>query len=104
MKTKARSGETLYKVFIYVALITFVISILVPVSWAFLASLKDSSEFYGNPWALPKGLHFQNFVDAFNKANMGAYFFNSVVVTAMALAILLVVALPASYVHRRLCT
>ena len=53
MKTKARSGETLYKVFIYVALITFVISILVPVSWAFLASLKDSSEFYGNPW--PRG-------------------------------------------------
>ena len=103
MKTtnKPHGGETLYKAFIYVALITFVITILVPVSWAFLASVKDDSEFYGNPWALPQGLHFQNFSDAFNKANMGAYFLNSVLVTAMALAILLVVALPAAYVLSR---
>lgn len=52
MKTtnKPHGGETLYKAFIYVALITFVITILVPVSWAFLASVKDDSEFYGNPW------------------------------------------------------
>lgn len=83
------------------ALITFVITILVPVSWAFLASVKEDSEFYGNPWALPQGFHFQNFIDAFNKANMGAYFFNSVLVTALALALLLVVALPASYVLSR---
>ena len=103
MKTKRtqRGGDTLYKVFIYVALITFVITILVPVSWAFLASIKEDSEFYGSPWALPKGFHFQNFIDAFNKANMGAYFFNSVLVTVMALAMLLILALPASYVLSR---
>ena len=53
------------------------------------------------PWALPQGFHFQNFIDAFNKANLGAYFFNSVLVTALALALLLVVALPASYVLSR---
>ena len=103
MKTKRtqRGGDALYKAFIYVALITFVITILVPVSWAFLASVKEDSEFYGNPWALPQGFHFQNFIDAFNKANMGAYFFNSVLVTALALPLLLVVALPASYVLSR---
>ena len=63
MKTKRtqRGGDALYKAFIYVALITFVITILVPVSWAFLASVKEDSEFYGNPWALPQGFHFQNF-------------------------------------------
>ena len=29
--------------------------ILVPVAWVFLASIKENSEFYGNPWALPAG-------------------------------------------------
>lgn len=100
-KRKGFSGETLYKIFIYVVLIIFVVSIVVPVGWAFLASVKEKSEFYGNPWALPNGFYWQNFRDAFEKANMGAYFFNSVIVTAMALAMLLVTALPAAYALSR---
>lgn len=50
---------------------------------------------------MPKGFYFQNFIDAFEKANMGEFFLNSVIVTALALAILLVIALPASYVLAR---
>ena len=94
---KSMSADTLYKIFIVVALITFAITIVVPVGWVFLASIKENSEFYQNPWSLPKGFHFQNFIDAFNKANMGAYMLNSVLVTAVGLAILLVVALPAAF-------
>ena len=100
-RRKAMSTETLFKIFIMVVLVVFAITIIVPVGWAFLASIKENSEFYGNPWAFPKGFHFQNFIDAFNKANMGAYFMNSVIVTALGLAILLVVALPAAYVLAR---
>lgn len=94
-------ADTLYRIFIFIALILFAVSILVPVGWAFMASVKENREFYGDPWALPQGFHFQNFIDAFNKANMGAYFLNSVVVTALALAMLLAVALPAAYVLAR---
>lgn len=91
----------LYKLFIYVALLTLAVSIVIPVGWVFLASIKENSEFYGNPWTLPKGFYFQNFMDAFEKAQMGEYFINSILVTALALAILLVVALPAAYVLAR---
>ncbi len=91
----------LYKLFIYVALLTLAISIVVPVGWVFLASIKENSEFYGNPWTMPKGFYFQNFIDAFEKAQMGEYFLNSILVTALALGILLVVALPAAYVLAR---
>ncbi len=91
------SGERLYKFFIYFVLILLAINILVPVAWVFLASVKQNSEFYGNPWALPKGLYWQNFVDAWNTAKMGDYMLNSVIVTALALVLLLVVALPAAY-------
>ena len=94
---KQTSGEKLYKIFVYLVLSLLAISILVPVAWVFMASIKENSEFYGNPWTLPLGFHWQNFVDAWNKASMGSYMINSVIVTALALAILLVVALPAAY-------
>ena len=95
------SSGKLYKLFIYVALLALAISIVIPVGWVFLASIKENSEFYGNPWTLPKGFYFQNFIDAFEKAKMGEYFLNSIFVTALALVILLVVALPAAYVLAR---
>ncbi len=97
LKKQVPASERLYKAFIYVVLAVLAIIILVPVAWAFMASVKETSEHYANPWNLPTHIHWQNFVDAWNKANMGGYMFNSVFVTALALVILLVVALPASY-------
>ena len=94
---KGISAETLYKIFIYVVLITLAVIIIVPVGWVFLASIKQNSEFYGNPWALPATVYWQNFVDAWNSANMGSYMLNSVIVTALSLVLLLVIALPAAY-------
>ncbi len=101
MEQKKHSAEWLYKLFIYVALITLAITIIVPVAWVFMASIKQNSEFYGNPWALPAGFYFQNFIDAWNTARMGEYMLNSVIVTVLALLILLLVALPAAYVLAR---
>lgn len=96
-KNDSYIGEKLYKVFIYVVLITLAITIIVPVAWVFMASVKQNSEFYGNPWTLPQGLYWQNFADAWNTAKMGEYMLNSVFVTALALALLLLIALPAAY-------
>lgn len=96
-KNSSATGERLFKVFVYVALITLAVVILVPVAWVFMASIKQNSEFYGNPWALPQGFYWQNFVDAWNSASMGSYMINSVFVTALALILLLIVALPAAY-------
>lgn len=94
---KGMSAKALYKIFVYVVLITLAVVIIVPVAWVFLASVKQNSEFYGNPWALPAGLYWQNFVEAWNAASMGSYMLNSVLVTALSLALLLVIALPAAY-------
>ena len=96
-KVRRGSAEPIFKAFVYVVLITLAILIIVPVAWVFLASIKQNSEFYGNPWALPAGFYWQNFVDAWNSASMGSYMINSVIVTALSLALLLVVALPAAY-------
>lgn len=92
-----RSAEGLYKFFIYLVLILLAVTILVPVAWVFMASIKQNSEFYGNPWALPAGFYWQNFVNAWKGAQMGQYMLNSVIVTSLALILLLVIALPAAY-------
>ena len=96
-KRKKHSSDKLYRAFIYLVLILLAVSIIVPVLWVFMASIKQNSEFYGNPWTLPLGFYWQNFVNAWTTAKMGDYMLNSVLVTALALAILLVVALPAAY-------
>ena len=97
MKHRGNGMERLAKALIYIILIALAISIIVPVAWVFMASVKENAEFYGNPWTLPKGFYFQNFINAWNKANMGSYMLNSAITTALSLAILLVVALPAAY-------
>lgn len=97
----SQSNHRLYKVFIYVALILFALSIIVPVGWVFIASVKQNSEFYGSPWVLPEQIYWQNFIDAWNRASMGDYLINSVIVTSTALVLLLVTAIPAAYVIAR---
>lgn len=93
---------SLYKIFVYVALITLAISIIVPIVWVFMASLKSQQDLVSaDPFALPTQLMWSNFVDAFQKARMGEYLMNTVFVTALSLLILLVVALPAAYVLAR---
>ena len=55
---------------------------VVPLVWLTLSSLKQDSEFSSRPvWALPQGLHWQNYVDAWTTGNMGNYFRNSIVAT-----------------------
>lgn len=101
MKKEKISSGKLSKIFVYVALITLAISIIVPVVWVFMSSLKTNAEFQGSPWSLPASFYIQNFLDAFEKANMAEYFLNSVIVTALGLLLLVVIALPASYVLAR---
>ncbi|WP_096437310.1 carbohydrate ABC transporter permease [Alteribacter populi] len=89
------------KPFIYLALISLAIVIIIPVTWIFLASIKKNQEFYGSPWELPNGFHIENYLEAFIEANMGQYFLNSIIVTSFALLFLLAMALPAAYVLSR---
>ena len=96
-KTKVKESKkplTLSKVVVYILLILLAITIIIPVGWVFVASVKQNSEFYGSPWVLPEKIYFQNFIDAWEKASMGTYMLNSVIVTALALLLLIVISLP----------
>ena len=62
-KTKVKESKkplTLSKVVVYILLILLAITIIIPVGWVFVASVKQNSEFYGSPWVLPEKIYFQN--------------------------------------------
>lgn len=82
---------------IRVILIAFLFMVLVPLLWTIMQSFKTSQEFFANPWALPSDLNINNYANAWNKANMSGYFFNSVYVTMASTIFLMILSVPTSY-------
>lgn len=97
-----KDNSKFFKIFIYFCLVVMALSILIPVIWVFMSSLKTNPEFYQNPWKLPASFYLENFKDAWQAANMGEFFLNSVIVTFLGLGILLLIALPAAYILARM--
>lgn len=63
-----------------------------PLFWMLSSSFKSKSEFFESGLNLiPKSLDFSNFIRAWNEANFSQYFLNSVLITAGAILIILVV-------------
>lgn len=84
-----------------IILIIATILVAAPIIWTIMSSFKTTKEFYSSPWALPANFSFKNYNTAFTEANMGAYFFNSLFVTAIAMGLSLCMSVPASYVIAR---
>ncbi len=85
----------------YIILGIFTIIFLYPVLWAFVSAFKTTAEFKQSPFSLPAKPQFVNFVNAWVGAHMGAYFLNSVIVTAISLGVLILLIIPTSYVLTR---
>ncbi|MDO4273469.1 MAG: carbohydrate ABC transporter permease [Eubacteriales bacterium] len=86
-KSKRVIKSTLVKVFIFI----LVIIETYPIFWMLTAALKKPAEFVSKPaYALPDGLYFQNFVDAWTRGNMGLFFKNSLINTFVALIFIVI--------------
>lgn len=85
----------------YLILGIFTIIFAYPVLWAFVSSFKTSAEITQSPFSFPDSPQFVNYANAWIGANMGAYFLNSVMITALSLAILILLVIPTSYVLSR---
>jgi multiple sugar transport system permease protein len=83
----------------YAALAVFVFIFLVPPFYMVATSLKSAHEISaqkGNPW-FPHAITFQNYIDLFNMQNFRDFFFNSVEVTVLVVAISMVIAVLAAF-------
>lgn len=76
---------------------------LYPLVWLFTFSLKDNQEIFGkSPFALPAPAKWENYVTAWTTGNVDQYFFNSVLYTASAVVLTVVLASMATFAITRL--
>lgn len=90
-------------VLVQIGLILWALICLFPVYWMFTFSLKSNEEIFGqNVMGLPQHWLWSNYERALNVGNMGRYFFNSLLVTAVTILITLAAAIMATYAITRL--
>ncbi len=91
------------KVLIDIFLIIWAIINIFPIYFMFTFSLKSNEEIFGeNIIGLPRNWLWSNFTSALNTGNMGLYFFNSLLVTTLAIAISIMAAMMACYAITRI--
>lgn len=73
----------------------------IPVIWMAFSSLKSIGEFNVNQWLWPRVWHWENYSKIWEGANFGLYFFNSVIMTATAVTVMIVVGAMAGYALAR---
>ncbi|WP_051231203.1 carbohydrate ABC transporter permease [Kaistia adipata] len=98
----ASFAQSLERLGIYAALVIVLFQTLYPLIWVLFGSLKTKPELINNVWGPPSSLVFENYVQAWQMADMGNRIFNSVTVTVLSLAILIVVVTPCAYALARL--
>jgi len=101
--TQAIIGKVAWIVIQYVSLIFFSLVALIPVVSCVITAFKTDAEYQStNVMTLPQSwLNFQNFIDAFNKANMGRAFINSFIVLLCVLLCSTIIGTQLAYVLNR---
>lgn len=70
---------------------------LYPVIWNIYSSFKTSTEFLGDPFALPASLQWDNYLRALQKTNIPDNFKNSLYVVVVSLLLIALLVIPCSY-------
>jgi N-acetylglucosamine transport system permease protein len=99
LRTKT-AGDKSVNVFSQAVLIGWSILVIVPFLWALIASTKTTGEIFGDPWALPKAIQWENFSRAWEKG-VGDYLLNSVIVVTGGVLLTMLLGSMAAYVLAR---
>jgi N-acetylglucosamine transport system permease protein len=81
--------------------IIYGIVVLLPFVWLLYNTFKSNMEFNLNIWSLPSRLRWENYRLAFEKANVGVYMINSVIITCIAVLLNVGLSAALSYVISR---
>ncbi|WP_176215266.1 carbohydrate ABC transporter permease [Cytobacillus gottheilii] len=79
--------------FLYLILGLFAVIQIYPLIWLVFFSLKSNQEVFGmSPFALPQDPQWGNYMKAWTSGNIGLYFFNSVWITVLSVALTIILA------------
>lgn len=81
--------DVLSNVLMRLIMISYLIVVLFPMLWTIMSSFKTTGEFYQNVWAFPASIKegFQNYINAWNYAEIGHNMLNSVYVVSVSLVL-----------------
>lgn len=91
-------GSVVTRYIIRIFLVIWSILVAFPIIWVLYTSLKTNQEFFANPWMLPRVPQWNNYIQAWNGANFGSYFFNSIFTVILTLAITILITGTNAYV------
>ena len=106
---KVTTRQKVVHVFVLIALYTFLIVmafiVLFPFYWMLSSSLKTVNEYYlsiPTPFPMRDGVQWVNYVDAFNAANLGTLFVNTVYVGIVSTVLSLIITVLSAFAFARL--
>lgn len=104
---KVTARQKVAKVLVQIALYLFLglmaLIVLFPFYWMIISSLKDIEEYVlAVPTMFPKEFHFENYVKAFNTANLGTLFLNTLYVGIVSTVLSLVITVLSAFAFARL--
>lgn len=85
---------------LYLALAAYSLTVLVPLAWMVVSALKTKREIFVHPFALPAELQWGNFERAWGQG-LGTYLANSLLVTAVSVALIVLTSTLAAYAIAR---
>ncbi len=103
VSAKQRVTKALVQVGLYLFLGIMALIVVFPFYWMIISSLKTLDEYRQiNPTFFPNEFHWQNYANAFNKANMGRLFLNTVYVGVVSTLSSVVITILAAFAFSRL--
>ena len=97
------SRAVLSRGLIFAVLLGYAAWVVFPMLWVAYSSLKADEAIFRDTFALPApgALHTENYVQAWRAARFGDYFFNSVLVTAVSVALIVLLGAMSAYALAR---
>lgn len=90
------------RIAIFAALSVLAFSFLYPILFMFLNSFKTKTEYRKSAFALPENWNFDNYVYMLDQFELLRYFFNTILIAAVSIAVMMTLAVFASYAFSRL--
>ncbi len=103
VSAKQRVVQIFVKVLLYTFLIAMALIILFPFYWMLISSVKSLDEYrLSVPTLFPRQILFSNYVRAFNQANLGRLFMNTLYVGVVSTLLSLVITVLSAFAFARL--
>jgi N-acetylglucosamine transport system permease protein len=99
---QSRTGFRIRKLLIYALLIALAVAFIFPLLWVVASSVKTELDYVMRPeWLIPETIRLENYVRAWNEAQIGTFFVNSAITTSATTLLTVIVSAMAAYILGR---